>query len=618
MKGILTNILVLVGVVVLLSTSVVVIENITTPIIDEANAKAANEAKAEVLPELADYSQAVESALGNYNVGDTGIVDLFKVPGIGYVYQASFQGFQSKIEYMIGLNEDGEVTGYKTLLQGDTPGLGAEIANPVNWAQFVGMSVEDAGAGNIDGLSGATITTNGWKDSLAKVIDFHNNEMLGFIVTDVSSSYTLPDSVVKVEVVSDGTNDLEVVYTLEFTTAYSAGPNVVTVTMNLSDGSVKKLVVNEANDSVGIGADIGASEFAEQFKGMAKQDVIDNNYDVQAGASYPITFGEFTIAMDEMIMFHRVEFEGYVAPVETAEEKLARFKVELSVENATFTDVTADYDLTGSIISKIELANDGSEDIAVLFTFAFEGYNDEEDIIAMIGFDLTSSNLTGFRVLSESETPTLGGKIDTDEFLVQFTDLSKDDAKAGTFDALAGASITTGALIDALADAVDYYDANLVVGEVPETEAQMLQRYILEMYTDAFSVADVSADYTLTSGITRIMEVKDFSNVLLGHVFFVDVAGAGIHTGSNVEFMVGINADQTYTGFKLLDDNETPGMATKYYLDAYSVQYEGLSISAADYGIDEYAGSTLTHDSIIGAVKSVALFYTNNSVGGGS
>lgn len=602
-------VLTLLFVVVVFSVGVFFIEGITTPIIDAANAKAANEAKAEVLPSLADYTEEVTSSLVDYDVADTGITDIFKVSGYGYVYQAEFQGFQSKITYMIGLNEDGEITGYKTLQQGDTPGLGAEIGNPDNFTQFIGKSLEDMANGNIDGLSGATITTDGWKSSLAAVIDFHNNEMLGFVITDVTADLTLPASVTKVEVVSDGTTDLYVEYTVEFETSYSSAPNVYTVSIDSTDGSIKKLVIVEGNDSDGIGLAIIEAEFAEQFKNMVQQDAIDGNFDVQAGASFPITFGAFSTTFDEVVLTHRVEFEDYVEPIESEADKILRWKAEISETGASFTDVTSTYDLANTDIIKVEMADDGTDDVAVILTFEFDGFIDK--IQGMVGINLTTDKLIGFRVLSQHETSGLGAKIVEEEFLSQFNDSNILAAQYGVFDGLAGATFTTDYLVGSFDNVINFYRVEFLgEGEVvvPETETQKIQRLIGEIYPAAFGIENVSDDYTLSGGVEKVLEIKDVDNVLLGYLFIAEADGAGYTGNSSVRFMVGVNDAKEFTGFRLISDTETPGRADPYYLLAYQTQFVGLDIEVLDYAIDEIAGSTDTHGAIMLAAEKVAKF----------
>jgi len=451
-------------VVILFSALVLVAYLITEPIITEKKNAAANLAKAEVLPSLADYNDEVVSSLLDYqdDLGTTGIVDLYVVEGYGVVYQVAFQGYQSKIEYMLGIDESGTITGYKTLSQGDTPLLGAEIANPVYWEQFAGMSLDTAAAGDFDTITGATVTSTGWKNSIAKVVDFHNSIFLGYEYTDVTNDVDAPETITSVVIVSSGSSNVDVIYTAEFESAYSNGANAYTVVISLADGRIKSLTINEATDSAGIGALIGESVFSEQFNNLSQEDVVNENFDVQAGASFPVTFTAFKASLAEVVLFHRVEYEGYVAPV------------------------------------------------------------DPEPVV---------------------------------------------------------------------------------------TDGQKLYGYVLELYPEAFIINNVSSSYTLDGDIEFVFEAYDDQNNLLGHAFLVNAVGASYDGVTYVRFVVGIDEARTFVGFRMFDDNETPGKADPYYLEAYEDQFVGLDIEVLDYDIDAVAGSTVTHNALMSAVENVARFY---------
>lgn len=618
--------------VVLFSVGVFFVESITTPIITKANADAANAAKAEVLPTLADYDQEALSSFADYDVADSGITDIFKIPGHGFVYQAQFQGYQSIIVYMIGFNEDGVITGYKTLQQGDTPGLGAEIGNSDNWTQFTGMTLTDAAAGNIDGLSGATVTTTGWKASLARVINFHNNEMLGFEVSDVTSSLTLPDGVTKVEVVSDGTNDLEVIYTVEFTTTYSESANIYTVTIDLADGTVKSLVINEAHDSEGIGLDIGAPEFAEQFAKMTQTDAIDGNFDVQAGASYPITFGEFKSTFDAVYLFHREQYEGFVFVPETDEEKLIRYQEEITEEDVVLVDVTSTKDTSCSIISKIETVN---EDEGYIFYFKFKGYNAASPIEAMISID-DNDKVLGLRIISQNDTAGLGGMIESEDFLAQFDGIRFEAAERGAFDDLSGASITTDALVGALEEVFGFYRKE-ILGEgdgvfcsLERPEAQVVaDADLLKAFPTATSFTSVYSTLPQGDNITNIYSASDASGVI-GHVY---VANASGNASTDINFVWGVNLAGTTQEIAILANAETwsgaadygdySGSAgTNFKYTSWLDNFEGIVLvdilTSGDPEIDTIAGVTNTTTGMKTVAEAIAQYHSDNSVGGGS
>ncbi len=92
---------------------------------------------------------------------------------VGVVYYVEFQGFAGEISYIMGIDMDGKITGYKTLVQNDTPGYGAQIELEENWTQFEGMSIQTASLGEFDGLTGATVTTTAWQESFTDLFNYH-------------------------------------------------------------------------------------------------------------------------------------------------------------------------------------------------------------------------------------------------------------------------------------------------------------------------------------------------------------------------------------------------------------------------------------------------------------
>ncbi len=457
------NIIITLTLVVLISSiGVYFVEDITTPIIDAYNIRQANLAKFEVFPELEATDDI--SPEEDYDFTGTTITELIIVDGKGYIYSAEFQGFQSIITYMIGIDLDGNLTGYKTLTQGDTPGLGAEIANPDFYPQFIGLSTDDAADGNIDGIGGSTITTGGLIGSLNKVIEFHN-----------------------------------------------------------------------------------------------------------------------------------VEFEGAVA--ETPEMRLIRLKEEITEVGATFTDVSSDYDLTNTPITKVEKAND----TAVIYTITAEGYY--PGILYLVAFDLTTNDIIGFRVIEHSETPSIGDVIDDETFQAQFDDLDQDEV-----DSIGGstATVTLGGIKTTLEEVVIFHKAEFQ-GIVVETEDMKRDRLWLELFPEATEFRDIYRDYTAHHDIEEAYEVYNGA-VYLGNLYFVIADGASYSEETYVEFYLGIAADKTFTGFRMWDDNETPGRTNDFYLNEYGDSYTGDNIEE-EYIIDDIAGSTLTNNILQGLALDVAVYH---------
>lgn len=98
--------------------------------------------------------------------------------GAGYVVMTTFSGSQGKITLAVGVDNDYKCTGISVISHSETSGLGANAASTsevgVNWrAQFVGQDDTIAltkNGGNIDALSGATITSRSVTEATATAI----------------------------------------------------------------------------------------------------------------------------------------------------------------------------------------------------------------------------------------------------------------------------------------------------------------------------------------------------------------------------------------------------------------------------------------------------------------
>ncbi|MDR1665144.1 MAG: RnfABCDGE type electron transport complex subunit G, partial [Clostridiales bacterium] len=87
---------------------------------------------------------------------------------IGYAITAAPKGYSGAIELMVGFDTAGIIQGVEILSQTETPGLGANAEKPAFTNQFKGKSGKltvtkskaEAGAGTVDAITSATITSN--------------------------------------------------------------------------------------------------------------------------------------------------------------------------------------------------------------------------------------------------------------------------------------------------------------------------------------------------------------------------------------------------------------------------------------------------------------------------
>ena len=132
------------------------INSITAPIIAEAQYQAFREAitlafptsdNFEIIAEDADvYSNYIVQILEVFEEGET----------IGFIYTQIVPGFGGPINYVMGIDLDGNFTSFVVLSHSETPGFGARI---VDEPEFEDRLVGNYAGNQIDILTGATNTT---------------------------------------------------------------------------------------------------------------------------------------------------------------------------------------------------------------------------------------------------------------------------------------------------------------------------------------------------------------------------------------------------------------------------------------------------------------------------
>ena len=136
------------------------VNSITKPIIDQLNAEKTQKAIETVLEGgyhtiIEDYTDA------------TGLVSMVYQGDNGYALEVTPGGFDNTITMMVGVANDGTVTGISVISHTETAGLGAVAAASTSAGesfrgQFVGMSGSVSvtkDGGEVNAITGATITS---------------------------------------------------------------------------------------------------------------------------------------------------------------------------------------------------------------------------------------------------------------------------------------------------------------------------------------------------------------------------------------------------------------------------------------------------------------------------
>lgn len=102
----------------------------------------------------------------------------------GFCVKLSQRGYGGEIQSIIGLTENGTVTGVQVISHSETAGLGANLSKESFRDQFVGKSKVEvvkagAGEGEINAISGATITSKAMASSVNAAVDIVKNFVSG-------------------------------------------------------------------------------------------------------------------------------------------------------------------------------------------------------------------------------------------------------------------------------------------------------------------------------------------------------------------------------------------------------------------------------------------------------
>ena len=141
---------------------------VTQPLIDANSVKAANEARALVLPE-GDGFTAYDGDLLE-GVDDCYIAD----NGAGMAVTSHYKGFGGDVTVMTGIDAEGAITGVTVTEHSETPGLGTKDMTVEYLAQYQGVteapeaSISDDA--NIDAVTGATISANAIYNSVSEAL----------------------------------------------------------------------------------------------------------------------------------------------------------------------------------------------------------------------------------------------------------------------------------------------------------------------------------------------------------------------------------------------------------------------------------------------------------------
>ena len=165
-KEIIKPILVLAAICLVVTGAIALINDVTYPIIAEANAERTRATMIEIIPgapgfELIESDDFPPNVLRVYRVTDDS----------GYIFIISSNGFGGSIRIICGIDVDGKIIEVRTLQHSETKGLGDYIDKRSFTGQFDGKDL--TGIPEIDSVTGATITFNAFINAVETALEAH-------------------------------------------------------------------------------------------------------------------------------------------------------------------------------------------------------------------------------------------------------------------------------------------------------------------------------------------------------------------------------------------------------------------------------------------------------------
>jgi outer membrane murein-binding lipoprotein Lpp len=295
--------------------------------------------------------------------------------------------------------------------------------------------------------------------------------------------------------------------------------------------------------------------------------------------------------------------------------------MELFPTATEYRKVTRDYDAHHDIADLYEVYNEAVY-LGNLYHVLAVGASASE--VTFIEFFLgikEDNTFAGFRMWDENETETKADPF----YLSQYGDsyLGDDIEDAFTIDDVVGSSVTNTALQSAALE-IAMYHVEVYLGREYARPASLdiIESNLLLAFPSGVSFNSVYADYSYNENIYNIYEVLDASNALLGYVYYGNAEGRG----GTIEFTWGIDLSDTTVFVEILNDTETWDLAYNFGIYNGAVGYWPTTSWLTNFeevtlpditiiGIDSVAGVTVTTTNFSDALKIIAQYHIDESVG---
>ena len=517
----------------------------------------------------------------------------------GDVHQGKAVGFgNGEVTARLTLNDDGTIAALVIDASTQTPGFGTRCADEEFTAQFIGKSGPFALNENVDGLTGATITSTAAVEAInaALTSPAMAAEDLEPVATEAPAATEAP----------------MVLENAKTATIAGFGGADITVQVTDDNGVITSLTVDASTQTPGLGQKCAEEAFTSQFIGKSAPLTLGDGIDAVASAT--ITSQAVVDAVNSLY--------ATAEPVEEPTEAPAATEEPAVLENAKTATI----------------AGFGGADITVQVT-------DENGVITALVVD------------ASSQTAGFGQKCAEEAFTSQFVGKSAPLTLGEGIDAVASATITSQAVVDAVnslyaaAEPVEEpteapaateepavqtaevktataagYDGNEITVQVTDENGVITsltvdastqtpglgQKCAEEAFTSQF--IGKSAPLTLGDGIDAVASATITSQAVVDAVnsLYAEAPAKvlttkvkGWHEG--VAVTVEIDKNHVITALTVDASGEFYALGGKCADEAFTAQFIGKKAPLTlGVDIDAVTGATLTSQAVVDAVNQLA------------
>ena len=483
-------------------------------------------------------------------------------------WRAAFKGFGGPV--MVALTLDDNLT-IQSIQIGDdqfaeTEGYGAQALEPAFQEQFVGktLPLED---GAVDGISGATMTTNAVLDGIDAIYQAATDDTPDEpqpLPTPAAESETQTDDAATVSTSVAATTDGNGSWTAS--AQGFAGP--VAVTLTLDDSlTIQSIEIGDDQfaETDGLGAKAKDAEFTDQFVGKTLP-LKDGDIDAISGAT-----STTNAVLDAVNAIYEAADTG--APEAT--EAPAAADVPEATEAPETTDAPEATEApvaTDAPVAEGEVTNEGT-----VWSASAQGFAGPVAVqVTLDGLTIKSIKIGDDQF---AETDGLGAKALDPMFQLQFVDKTLPLAD-GDVEAISGATITTNAVLEAL-NAI-YEAASAETGVIGGADGPTAI-YVAE--PEATDEPEDSIEVT-NEGTVWLTSAQGFAGPVA-----VQVTLDGL----------------TIKSIKIGDDQfaETDGLGAKALDPMFQLQFVDKTLPLAEGDVEAISGATITTDAVLSALNAI-------------